>query len=63
MKLCKIRCTVLDMETQAVAHLLNEWGIPRPPTNSCGLSYDDFTFGFITDDEQIIRDGDCILDD
>ena len=51
------------METQAVAHLLNEWGIPRPPTNSCGLSYDDFTFGFITDDEQIIRDGDCILDD
>ena len=59
MKLCQVRCSVLDMETQGIAHLLNEWKIVPPPKNTLGVSYDDFTICFIKNKSNIIKEDDC----
>jgi len=59
MKLCVVRCTVLDMECQAFGFLMQDLNIKNPGPGTIGMSYDDFTFVFIHKDWNEIKGDDC----
>lgn len=59
MKLCLVRCTVLDMECQAFGFVMREMGIKSPGKQVIGISYDDYTFGFYSNKENAIKDDEC----
>lgn len=59
MKLCEVRCTVLEMTCEGVADIMTDMKVTDPGPNVVGISYDDFTFGFIKDKSEVIREGEC----
>ncbi len=59
MKLCPIRCASLNMACEAFSFIMIDMNVKSPGKGKLGLSYDDFTFGFIKNKNDILQDSDC----
>jgi len=58
-ELCLITCTVLHFICQTFNGIMDNWKIPPYPNRITGINHDDFTFGFIENESDIINMSEC----